>query len=106
MAIYTISEPILFISSLTKWSHSVHFLKHTRQSLNFNMLLWKYCLHIVSIEIRFNIAFKLSPWMQYQVLCSVSAITKTRLYNFDLFKRHFYIVKLGFRRVYNIFLFC
>ena len=32
-------------------------------------------------------------------------ITKTRLYNFDLLKPHFYIVKLGFTGVYIIFLF-
>ena len=31
-------------------------------------------------------------------------ITKTRLYNFDPLKRHFYIVKLGFTGVYIIFL--
>ena len=31
-------------------------------------------------------------------------ITKTRLYNFDPLKPHFYIVKLGFTRVYIIFL--
>ena len=31
-------------------------------------------------------------------------ITKTRLYNFDLRKPHFYIVKLGFTGVYIIFL--
>ena len=29
-------------------------------------------------------------------------ITKTRLYNFDPFKPHFYIVKLGFTGVYII----
>ena len=32
-------------------------------------------------------------------------ITKTRLYNFDPLKPHFYIVKLGFTGVYIIFLF-
>ena len=32
------------------------------------------------------------------------AITKTRLYNFDPLKPHFYIVKLGFTGVYIIFL--
>ena len=32
----------------------------------------------------------------------VSCITKTRLYNFDPLKPHFYIVKLGFRGVYII----
>ena len=31
-------------------------------------------------------------------------MTKTRLYNFDPLKLHFYIVKLGFRGVYIIFL--
>ena len=31
-------------------------------------------------------------------------ITKTYLYNFDPLKPHFYIVKLGFTRVYIIFL--
>ena len=31
------------------------------------------------------------------------AITKTRLYNFDPLKPHFYIVKLGFTGVYIIF---
>ena len=31
-------------------------------------------------------------------------ITRTSLYNFDPLKPHFYIVKLGFTRVYIIFL--
>ena len=31
-------------------------------------------------------------------------MTKTRLYNFDPLKHHFYIVKLGFTGVYIIFL--
>ena len=35
----------------------------------------------------------------------VPGITKTRLYNFDPLKPHFYIVKLGFTGVYIIFLF-
>ena len=30
-------------------------------------------------------------------------ITKTRLYNFDPLKPHFYTVKLGFQGIYNIF---
>ena len=33
-----------------------------------------------------------------------TTITKTCLYNFDPLKSHFYIVKLGFRGVYIIFL--
>ena len=35
---------------------------------------------------------------------SVLDITKTRLYNFDPLKPHFYIVKLGFTGFYTIFL--
>ena len=34
----------------------------------------------------------------------IKCITKTCLYNFDPLKPHFYIVKLGFRGVYIIFL--
>ena len=34
----------------------------------------------------------------------VRSITKTRLYNFDPIKPHFYIVKLGFTGLYSIFL--
>ena len=34
----------------------------------------------------------------------VQIITKTYLYNFDPLKPHFYIVKLGFKGVYIIFL--
>ena len=33
-----------------------------------------------------------------------SIIMKTRLYNFDPFKPHFYMVKLGFTGVYIIFI--
>ena len=36
--------------------------------------------------------------------CKRVSITKTRLYNFDPLKAHFYIVKLGFTGVYIIFL--
>ena len=35
-------------------------------------------------------------------MCSID-VTKTRLYNFDPFKPHFYIVQLGFTGVYIIF---
>ena len=35
---------------------------------------------------------------------AINLITKTYLYNFDPLKPHFYIIKLGFTGVYNIFL--
>ena len=38
------------------------------------------------------------------VICRQVRITKTRLYNFDPLKPHFYIVKLGFTEIYIIFL--
>ena len=40
----------------------------------------------------------------FQPLQITRTITKTRLYNFDPLKPHFYIVKLGFTGVYIIFL--
>ena len=36
--------------------------------------------------------------------CINAGMTKTYLYNFNLLKPHFYIVKLGFTEVYIIFL--
>ena len=39
-----------------------------------------------------------------EVRGDILPITKTRLYNFDPLKPHFYIVKLGFTGVYIIFL--
>ena len=38
------------------------------------------------------------------IKCRLGSITKTRLYDFDPLKPHFYIVKLGFTGVYIIFL--
>ena len=38
------------------------------------------------------------------LLVGANVITKTYLYNLDLLKPHFYIVKLGFTGVYIIFL--
>ena len=43
-------------------------------------------------------------WSNDFALCLKYIITKTRLYNFDPLKPHFYIVKLGFSGVYIIFL--
>ena len=39
-----------------------------------------------------------------KVVFKGGSITKTRLYNFDPLKPHFYIVKLGFTGVYTLFL--
>ena len=57
-----------------------------------------------------KVVFLVKKWRQtLQVypftLIVTSSITKTRLYNFDPLKPHFYIVKLGFAGVYIIFLF-
>ena len=46
----------------------------------------------------FNLVL-LSSWR----LTDAYYITKTYLYNFDLLKPHFYVVKLGFTGVYIIF---
>ena len=46
----------------------------------------------------------LSLLLSLSLLSLSLSITKTRLYNFDPLKPHFYIVKLGFTGVYIIFL--
>ena len=43
------------------------------------------------------------PWTPDYIPLILGPITKTYLYNFDPLKPHFYIVKLGFTRVYIIF---
>ena len=49
---------------------------------------------------------KLSPKETISMKCEkLFSITKTYLCNFDPLKPHFYIVKLGFKGVYIIFLF-
>ena len=47
---------------------------------------------------------RLEGWINGQVYRRTDNITKTRLYNFDPLKPHFYIVKLGFTEVYIILL--
>ena len=51
-----------------------------------------------------NSEYRIYP--EYSPPCFLphTSITKTYLYNFDPFKPHFYIVKLGFTGVYIIFL--
>ena len=44
------------------------------------------------------------PTTSHIILNPLQPITKTRLYNFDPLKPHFYIIKLGFTGVYIIFL--
>ena len=54
----------------------------------------------------YNACERLYHWklskVRLHIVCFL--ITKTRLYNFDPLKPHFYIVKLGFTGVYIIFL--
>ena len=47
---------------------------------------------------------RLVCFARYAFLSDYHTITKTRLYNSDPFKPHFYVVKLGFTGVYIIFL--
>ena len=50
-----------------------------------------------------SVAVDVTGELDNYYLCKLF-ITKTRLYNFDPLKPHFYIVKLGFTGVYIIFL--
>ena len=65
------------------------------------------CQNLFSEENKKKKYFDMSATETYtqHVFKSVN-ITKTCVYNFDPLIPHFYIVKLGFTRVYNIFLFC
>ena len=54
--------------------------------------------------VQFYLSAEVRPCVRCDVfLSSERYITKTYLYNFDPFKPHFYIVKLGFTGVYIIF---
>ena len=51
----------------------------------------------------FSLIWLISQAMGFWLVREI-VITKTRLYNFDPLKPHFYIVKLGFTGVYIVFL--
>ena len=57
------------------------------------------------ISLRYTLSGLLRPQTFFMRTAKIlTIITKTRLYNFDPLKPHFYIVKLGFTGVYTIFL--
>ena len=49
------------------------------------------------------LSFKILVHIESLYSGRIFSITKTRLYNFDPLKPHFYTIKLGFPGVYNIF---
>ena len=51
--------------------------------------------HLQNVE-RYIRKLDASLWSIKELICFLLDITKTRLYNFDPLKPHFYIVKLGF----------
>ena len=101
----TISNSQVFLlkkaSSFCKCkSYSLFFSKNISVYATFNDQSFNDTLtnDIVSFE-------QLGPGTEETVkLLKSHATTKTYLYNFDPLKPHFYIVKLGFTRVYIIFL--
>ena len=79
------------------WHIKIFFLTFPRkQDLRFhaNCLCWRQFVPLETICMKYQVLFS---WKKED-------ITKTYLYNFDPFKPHFYIVKLGFTGVYTIFL--
>ena len=64
-----------------------------------SMLMVKVCIEMTTILYMRKIELKQNIQNKF-----FQDITKTYLYNFDPLKPHFYIVKLGFTRVYIIFL--
>ena len=77
-------------------SYQVWSVKSCQLAFRFRKKCEKYILKMVAMAaiLEFGSGFYL--FLLY--------ITKTRLYNFDPLKPHFYAVKLGFTGVYNIFL--
>ena len=72
--------------------------------------MWLYCVIFVYMQVRtelkvifFHIGNQITLFRNIVRFADVH-ITKTCLYNVDLLKPHFYIVKLGFTGVYIIFL--
>ena len=68
----------------------------------------RYCCdlaHIWLSSISVHRSSSMSSWVLHLLSWDHIFITKTRLYNFDPLKPHFYIVKLGFTGVYLVFLF-
>ena len=58
---------------------------------------------LCTLSIYYQVSFSLSTHHTHQEKAQSRYIMKTRLYNFDPLKPHFYIVKLGFTGVYIIF---
>ena len=80
------------------------------QALKSNLKSDREIKKIIIIFFHFSFKEKLCTVYSLQYIVSLTlkllcySITKTRLYNFDPIKPHFYIVKLGFTGVYIIFL--
>ena len=81
------------------------FAAKTVSGFSFEWLFSTYCCFVWSINVikplsgaLEEICSAFEPFPQY-----LHTITKTFLYNFDPFKPHFYIVKLGFTGVHIIF---
>ena len=68
--------------------NGIYFMRKYETNINSNSLIC-YC------PIRVELFMKYSPY--------IGRITKTRLYNIDPLKPHFYIVKMRFTGVYIIF---
>ena len=77
---------------------------------NVSDALWYMYILYTFLQTRFFFFFLPESTIFYfsfkYVLTESINITKTRLYNFDPLKPHFYKVKLGFTGGYMFFLFC
>ena len=67
----------------------------------FYFSVYRYLVFEIKRRIKLPLVPYFRPLRMIGIFCS---ITKTRLYNFDPGKPHFYIIKLGFTGVYIIFL--
>ena len=94
--------------------HYFHFFSHTTsicvfcKTICFLQYAAYICLFLKILNINMEKSRKMIQHLRNRQNAYVTVrgpyITKTRLYNFDPFKPHFYIVKLGCSGVYIIFL--
>ena len=83
------------------------YLVGTKQCIKAYLVGTKQCIKTYLVDTHWNCPSEAIPMSTHKICFRAKItkiITKTRLYNFDPLKPHFYIVKLGFTGVYIIFL--
>ena len=87
------------------WSVTKEMLAEERKGISKAQKIWQYCVHEWYRLLHSDTLTLHMCVLKCEQVHTVKHITKTRLYNFDPLKPHFYIVKLGFTGYTLFFLF-